>query len=157
APRLTWPVLVAGEAPPSPGRKVRLLGPLAAPELSRYYARAAIYALPASYEPIGLRVLEAALSGCALVLGKIPSLEEGWRSAAFFLPPDEPMRLQELLLHLMMDPALLAVMARRARTRALRFSAEQMTQSYLAIYRELCTRERREDDDNVAFGTTSFV
>ncbi len=32
--------------------------------------------LPARYEPFGLSVLEAALSGCALVLGDIPSLRE---------------------------------------------------------------------------------
>ncbi len=39
------------------------------------------------YEPFGLSVLEAALSGCALVLGDIPSLRENWDGAADFAEP----------------------------------------------------------------------
>ena len=50
--------------------------------------RAAIYALPARYEPFGLSILEAALSGCALVIGDIPSLREIWADAALFVPSD---------------------------------------------------------------------
>ncbi|MEB3829625.1 glycosyltransferase [Phormidium sp. CCY1219] len=57
-------------------------------ELSHWYARAAIYAFPARYEPFGLSVLEAALSGCALVLGDIPRLREMWGDAAVFANPD---------------------------------------------------------------------
>ena len=54
----------------------------------RGIARAAIYALPAHYEPFGLSILEAAMSGCALVLGDIPSLREIWGDAAVFVHPD---------------------------------------------------------------------
>ena len=64
-----------------------MLGRLSAGELADWYARAAIYALPARYEPFGLSALEAALSGCALVLGDIPSLREIWGDAALFVPP----------------------------------------------------------------------
>jgi glycosyltransferase involved in cell wall biosynthesis len=142
APRLPWPVLVAGEVqrsdPPRMARqRIGWLGPLSTAELAGHLSRAAIYALPARYEPFGLSVLEAALAGCALVLGKIPSLEESWKSAAFFVPPDDSQRLQEILLHLMMDPALLSAMAARARARALVYSAEEMTGKYLALYRDL--------------------
>ena len=35
------------------------------------------------YEPFGLSILEAAASGCALVLGDIPTLRENWSEAAF--------------------------------------------------------------------------
>ena len=63
----------------------RLLGELPRDELADWYARAPIYALPARYEPFGLSVLEAALSGCALVLGDIPSLREIWGGAALFV------------------------------------------------------------------------
>ena len=52
-------------------------------------AAASIYALPARYEPFGLSALEAALSGCALVLGDIPSLREVWGDAAIFVDPDD--------------------------------------------------------------------
>ena len=47
---------------------------LSGEDIRPWFARAGIYALPAVYEPFGLSVLEAALSGCALVLGDIPSL-----------------------------------------------------------------------------------
>ena len=67
----------------------RMLGPLAADELADWYGRAAIYALPARYEPFGLSALEAALSGCALVLSDIPSLREIWEDAAFFVSPND--------------------------------------------------------------------
>ena len=73
----------------APVEHVRLLGKLSESELARHYARAAIYCLPARYEPFGLSVLEAALSGCALVLGDIPSLRENWTGAAEFAPPDD--------------------------------------------------------------------
>ena len=55
------------------------LGKLPAAEMKLWFAHAAIYCLPARYEPFGLSVLEAGLSGCALVLGDIPSLREIWR------------------------------------------------------------------------------
>jgi glycogen synthase len=54
-----------------------------------WYARASIYALPARYEPFGLSALEAALSGCALILGDIPSLREVWLEAAPYVSPDD--------------------------------------------------------------------
>ena len=55
-------------------------------------ARASIYALPARYEPFGLSILEAALSGAALVLGDIPSLREVWggRRASSSTPTTRP-------------------------------------------------------------------
>ena len=87
APRLGWPVSVAGEeAHPGGGQvrpgHVRRLGRLAPEALAPWFARASIYALPARYEPFGLSALEAALAGCALVLGDIPSLREVWGDAA---------------------------------------------------------------------------
>ena len=45
----------------------------------------------------GFSVLEAALSGCALVLGDIPSLREIWGDAALFVPPDDTERSAKTL------------------------------------------------------------
>ena len=72
----------AAEEPPC-------LGVVPSDELVRLYGDASIFALPARYEPFGLSILEAALSGCALVLGDIPSLRELWAGAAVFVPPDD--------------------------------------------------------------------
>lgn len=142
AGRLPWPVCAAGEAKP-PGRperryeKVTPLGRLAPAALSDQFARAAIYALPARYEPFGLSILEAGLSGCALVLGDIPSLRENWEGAALFVPPDDAGALREALHRLISDPPLRAAHAEAARARALRFTAERMGDEYLDLYRDL--------------------
>jgi glycosyltransferase involved in cell wall biosynthesis len=141
APAMPWPVYIAGDmgrgADP-PG--VTSLGRLSIARLAQWYARAPIYALPARYEPFGLSALEAALSGCALVLGDIPSLREVWGSAAVFVDPDDARGLADAVSKLAADEAYLHEMSARALARARRYSLEQMVQVYLALYRELSER-----------------
>jgi glycogen(starch) synthase len=141
AERVQWPIYVAGEDKhPEGGRptlhRVHAAGKLAAAELRSWYARAAIYVLPARYEPFGLSVLEAALSGCALVLGDTASLREIWHNAALFVPPDDHEALASALNSLVCRKELRDDLARRARVRALSFTAERMTQAYLDVYQQ---------------------
>jgi glycosyltransferase involved in cell wall biosynthesis len=149
APSLAWPVYVAGaDRHPAGGqvryRSVRELGRLSPPALAHWLARAAIYALPARYEPFGLSMLEAGLAGCALVLGDIPSLRETWDGAAVFVSPDDANALAATLKALSQDSSRLAELAARARTRALEFTPQRMLRGYLAAYRELIqARQRR--------------
>jgi glycogen(starch) synthase len=142
AERLDWPVAVAGEATGPDGARMDLpdliaTGLLDREELDRWYARAAIFALPARYEPFGLGPLEAAQRGCALVLGDIPSLREVWGDAALFVPPDDSTRLRAALELLIAEPDLCRRYAARAHKRARRYSASRMAATYLAAYREL--------------------
>lgn len=142
APRLSWPVRVAGDTRhPQGGQvclpKVELLGYRSMAELQDYYRRAAIYALPARYEPFGLSVLEAALGGCALVLGDIASLREIWGSTALFVPPGDPDALYEAITDLIVNPAQREAMANAARERARTFTIERMTSDYLSAYGDL--------------------
>lgn len=142
APRLSWPVRVAGSTRhPQGGEvflpKVELLGHRTAAELQEDYRRAAIYALPARYEPFGLSVLEAALGGCALVLGDIASLREIWGSTALFVPPDDPDALYEAITDLIVNPALREALAEASRQRAQAFTIERMTADYLSAYGDL--------------------
>src|SRR5262249_58528859 len=83
---------------------VELLGVLSEAEMAPLYAGASIYAAPARYEPFGLTILEAALSGCALVLGDIPSLRELWEDAAVFVPRDDDAALETCLRDLIRHP-----------------------------------------------------
>jgi glycosyltransferase involved in cell wall biosynthesis len=103
-------------------------------DLSAWYARAAIYALPARYEPFGLSILEAGLSGCALVIGDIPSLRETWHDAATFVAPDDLAGLQEALGTLIADPVYRARMAKLAYLRAREFTQSRMVDGYVALY-----------------------
>jgi glycogen synthase len=144
APRLSWPVYVAGDdAHPGGGRAalagVRALGWLAPAALADWLARAAIYCLPARYEPFGLSALEAGLAGCALVLGDVPSLREVWADAALFVPPDNPAALERALATLIADAEWRAALAAAAHARALTFTPERMASGYLAAYADLLT------------------
>ena len=145
APGLPWPVYVAGDAGPSGEadrlmRNVFYLGRLSTAMLADWYDRAAIYALPARYEPFGLSVLEAAASGCALVLGDIRSLRENWSDAALFVPPGDRGALQASIESLIGDPERRDRLARRASARAAGLTAAHMADRYLDAYETVLVR-----------------
>jgi len=142
APSLGWPVCIAGESRGSGTAGCRELGRLSAAEMRDWYARAEIYAMPARYEPFGLSILEAAVSGCALVLGDIPSLRENWHDAALFADPGDSMALAAVANRLIGDEGGRRAMARRARERGLQFSAARMAQSYFETYLRSVTERR---------------
>ena len=101
-------------------------------------ARAAVFAAPARYEPFGLGILEAALSGCALVLGDIASLRELWDGAAEFVDPDDPQALAAALDALAHAPGWCTHLAGRARRRApRRFRPAAMARRYADEYQRL--------------------
>ncbi len=125
-----------GEAPAFPN--VTMLGKLSNAELAKQLSSAKVFVLPAKYEPFGLTPLEAALSGCALVLGDIPSLREVWGDAALFVPPSDPAAIARAVGHLLDNDGELDAMAERARRRALFYSVERMAAGYRDIYRQLC-------------------
>jgi glycogen synthase len=124
-----WPVLIAGDEGASGFAHARTLGRVPPAEVADRMARAAIYAFPARYEPFGLSVLEAAASGCVLVLGDIPSLHENWDGAALFGLEHIP--------RLIADPALRQDYAGRARQRAQLFPIERTAGAYLKLYQAL--------------------
>jgi glycogen synthase len=142
APSLPWPVVVAGNLRDPAGNgvspaRVHLTGLLSPRQIASLYARAAIFAAPVRYEPFGLAILEAALAGCALVLGDIRSLRELWDGAALFVPPSDPLALRIGLSQLIEDPERRAELAGKARRRALRLHPGVMGRSYRAAYRSL--------------------
>jgi glycogen synthase len=101
------------------------------------YQRATIYALPARYEPFGLTALEAALAGCALVLGDIPTLREVWGDAAVFVPPDDHQALADAINGLIADQQRRSSLVAKARDRAQLLNAHRMAEGYMRAYREL--------------------
>lgn len=148
ATSLDWPIFVAGEGKHQDRGAVaheglHQLGRLPGRELAAWLGRAAVFALPARYEPFGFTPLEAALAGCALVLGDIPSLREVWGDAAVFVPPDDPEALRSALQRLIADDAARTALAGRAHVRALRFTPQRMAAGYLAAYRSLLADRSR--------------
>lgn len=142
APGLRWPICVAGPDREPGGRPasmtgVRILGKLEPDALCDWLGRAAIFAHPARYEPFGLAVLEAALCGCALVLGDIASLRELWQHSALYVKPDDDASLRNALDMLIDQPTLRRELGASARRRARRYTAQAMATEYLLAYEAL--------------------
>ena len=164
ADRLPWPIKLAGAdtaAGAAAGRAgqtkagdasapVIRLGRLSPRALAEEYASASIYALPALYEPFGLSVLEAALAGCALLLGDIPSLRELWQGAAMFVDPSDDAAVADGLCRLIVNRPYRMYLAAEARRRADGYSAARMVQAYLDRYRTLLGTELGTEMETVA-------
>jgi glycogen(starch) synthase len=142
AASLRWPIYAAGDESAPDGDRATLhnlhrLGRLDSAAVGRWMAHAAIFALPARYEPFGLSILEAALAGCALVVGDIPSLREIWRDCALFVPPDDSDAIARALQSLTADPGRRRELARSARRRAQEFTPARTAQAYLTMYQKM--------------------
>jgi glycosyltransferase involved in cell wall biosynthesis len=149
AGRIPWPVVIAGDREkPSTSTTTStsttaiptFLGHLPEDDLAAWLSRSSIFAHPARYEPFGLAVLEAALSGCALVLGDLESLRELWDGAAEFVAPDDDGALAERVAALTHDAGRRRALQGRARARALGFTPARMAAGYLALYGALAGR-----------------
>jgi glycosyltransferase involved in cell wall biosynthesis len=142
AGRLPWAIYAAGDTRAPDGAETAfddlvMIGRLDQQALAERLARASIFVLPARYEPFGFSALEAALAGCALVLGDISSLREIWGDAALFVDPDDADAIAAAVLQMIKDDSLRHRLAHRARQRAQQFTAERMAQGYLTLYRQM--------------------
>lgn len=138
APRLPWPVVVAGEG--AVGKGVRAVGVIGRAEVTKLLAAAAVFAEPARYEPFGLAAVEAGRARCALVLGDIPSLREVWEDAALFVPPDDRDVLERTLRALIDDAAFRAQAAERATRRAAEYTMERAAGAYFGAYEMIMSK-----------------
>jgi glycosyltransferase involved in cell wall biosynthesis len=140
---LDCPVRVAGPlqrsdgAPVSPQAGVEWLGDLPQGELLGWMGKAGIFVSPAVYEPFGLTVLEAAASGCALVLADIPSFRELWDGAALFVNPRDPGAVQAALNTLSRNPVLRSQLQRAARRRSARYGIAAQADAYERLYQQM--------------------
>jgi glycosyltransferase involved in cell wall biosynthesis len=147
---LPWPVRVVGETRGPDGGEVKAaygqvesLGALPRPALLDEMCDASIFVSPALYEPFGLTVLEAAASGCALVLSDLPSFRELWDDAALFVGPRDRNALRTALQSLCRDEGLRARLQAKARMRARRYSQRAMVGAYLRLYGEMTASATR--------------
>lgn len=138
-----WPVCIAGNNHTSDAaildstKNVFLLGQLSAVELKYFMERASIFAMPAKYKPFGLELLEAAKSNCALVVAKIPSLQEIWGDAALYFNPEDQEDVKSKIQLLIKDKELRKKMANKAYEKAQQFTAEKMADKYYQLNESL--------------------
>ncbi len=149
AGQIEWPVKLAGSSAglhettlQALGANAELLGELPHAELMTLMAQAGVFVAPSIYEPFGLGVLEAAASGCALVLADIPSFRELWSGAALFFDPNEPASLAAAANRLCTDDFLRDSYQRKARTRARRYPLTGTAEAYLTAYHDIANAYR---------------
>ena len=148
ATELSWPVYIAGNnRNPSTGKKkdfenVIFLGELEPQEVQEWMQRASIFVSPTKYEPFGLAVLEAAKSGCALVLSELETLTELWGGAAEFFDPKDSDQAKEKILQLINNKELREEMSRKSQARSEEYSSEKMATAYVALYRDLINKQK---------------
>ncbi|MHB8735558.1 MAG: glycosyltransferase family 4 protein [Terriglobales bacterium] len=146
-----------GTRTPTPGvRGTTYLGNLGARQLASEMAQARLYLATSCYEPFGLAPLEAALSGCALLLADIPSFREVWGEAAAYFTPRCATNLARELQRLTFDLPACVRLATAGYQHALNhYTAARMVSEYLKLYRGVLTgagRATRPDDNTTHAG-----
>jgi glycosyltransferase involved in cell wall biosynthesis len=139
-----WPVVLAGPLNGPDGqhaafRNAQTLGALPHPDILALMRRSAIFAAPSRYEPFGLAVVEAAISGAALVLADIPTFRELWEDAALFVSPDHSAGWSRALTELAEDNVLRGRLSAEARARARQFTLSRQSAQLYALYSDLAT------------------
>jgi glycosyltransferase involved in cell wall biosynthesis len=142
--KVKWPVYIAGslslpdnEAQNSNEKKEIFLGQLSPNQIKYCLSEASIYVLPSKYEPFGLSALEAALSGCVLVLAKIPTLLEIWGDAAVYFDLRNSEELESVVNILIEDKYLLKKYREKAFEKAQKYHIDKMTASYIEAYQQI--------------------
>ena len=124
--------------PTLPEGTLRLLGSKSEDELAALYSFSSVYCATSRYEPFGLAPLEAAFSGCALVLSDIATFRELWGDAAVFFHNNDAESLQACIEKMASDPHLRRQYASLAHQHARKnFTSRRMVDDYLALYSQI--------------------
>lgn len=142
AERLPFPFHAAGSLIAPHGEAKRLqhinaLGQIDAVALADCLAARPVFVSAATFEPFGLAVLEAATSGCALVLSDIATFRELWDGAAVFVDPDDAAGFARAIECCVQDVPQRLRLGEAARERARRYSVERMVTAMAAQYAQL--------------------
>jgi glycosyltransferase involved in cell wall biosynthesis len=142
--KVNWSVFIAGslnladnKAQNSNEKNDIFLGQLSQCQIKYCLSEASIYVLPAKYEPFGLSALEAALSGCVLVLADIPTLKEIWGDAAVYFDVHNVKELESVINKLIEDENLLKNYQKKAFEKAGKYHINEMTASYIEAYQQM--------------------
>ncbi|MBW8755766.1 MAG: glycosyltransferase family 4 protein [Sphingomonadales bacterium] len=144
AARLPFPFHAAGNTRAPHGetaefQHLHCLGQLDSDALNIWLAARPVFVSAATFEPFGLAVLEAAASGCALVLSDIPTFRELWDDVAIFVGAHDVAGYAAAIETCVQDIELRARLGENARLRAQTYSAERMASATAAHYRDLLT------------------
>lgn len=142
ADKLSWPIKIAGDTLDPHGNhfqsdSLELLGKLNNIEMQQQLEEAAIFVMPAKYEPFGLSILEAASAGCAIALSHIDTYKELWGDSVLYFDPFEEESVAKTIQQLIDDKALRRELSLKAKEKASTYSATNMAKQYLNLYKDL--------------------
>lgn len=126
-------------------KQVELLGSRSDEELRDWLQRAAIFAIPSTYEGLGLSLQEAQFYGCASVGTRCGGVEDLIQNGdnGLLVDVNNPGQLAKALEKLMTDSALRERFSRRGPESIMekRMTAEYMIEAYERLYAEIAARD----------------
>jgi glycosyltransferase involved in cell wall biosynthesis len=148
AARVDIPFEVAGATEGPNGSRARfehlhVLGSLSETRIAGLLATRPIFASAALYEPFGLSVLEAASSGCALVLSDIPTHRELWNGAAYFVAARDDVGFASAIADLRDNPRERDELGQLAKARAKRLTPQATATRMAEIYAQLAAADEQ--------------
>lgn len=117
--------------------RVRVLGRLTDADLAVVLSRATVLVMPSRAEGFGLPVLEAMAAGVPVVVADVPALLEVGGEVVARFPVGDAAALAAVLARLAGDAALRRAMSAAGRTRAARFTWNDVADRCWALYRRL--------------------
>ena len=112
-------------------------GPVDEAALAARLAARPIFVSAARFEPFGLAVLEAAQSGCPLILADTPGFRELWDGAALFVPLGDETEWADAVAGLAADTRARALLGEAAEARSRRYTARATAVAMAELYRAL--------------------
>ena len=109
-------------------------------DLPLFYNAAEVFIFPSVFEGFGLPVLESMASGVATITSFGSSLEEVAGDGALLIDPNDTESITRALAKLLGDADLRRGLASRGLKRSAEFSAGELTEKTLDVYRSLASR-----------------
>jgi glycosyltransferase involved in cell wall biosynthesis len=148
ASAIKYPVFIAGDKSSVKEKglpaNVHFTGPLSQEEMIVWLSKAAVFALPALYDPFGYAFLEAAFSSCALIGGNIQSLKEIWGDSMIYADTRRADLLANMINKLMTDENRLESYGSKALQQAIsKYTLQTMVHEYADLYHGLSEYGRK--------------
>lgn len=126
---------VANRIAELPPGKVRLLVSPDSETLTALYQSAEALIFPSTHEGFGLPIIEAQALGCPVFTSNRPPMTEVGGKAATYFDPSQPESAARTIAQVLGDTAKMKAMGRE---NVVRFSASEMAQNYLRLYKDIC-------------------
>lgn len=122
---------------PAQQKRVKFLGRVSDPDLSRLYDRALALVFPTRYEGFGLPPLEAMRAKTPVITSDVSSLPEVVGDAALTIDPADPNAVADAMRQIATDTKLRTRLAKRGTKNLKRFSWKRTAEETLAVYEKM--------------------